>query len=133
MRPLVVFPDVEAWLVRYLSGALDERPEPYTDDVVVGITEPSPRPARSVIVRRDGGPRLDLVREAARVSFRVWAESDEDATDLANMVRALLAACADGDPVARVNEQSGPTPIADESGQPLRYLVVEFIVRGTAA
>jgi hypothetical protein len=129
---LVLFPDVEAWLVRYLQDALDDRPEPYCTGVVVGIDLDNPRPARAVQVRRDGGPRLDAVRELARLGINVWAGTDAEVTDLAGMVRALIAACPDGQPVVKSTEQSGPTPIPDESG-PRRYLVTELIVRGTAA
>ena len=83
-----------------------------------------------VIVRRDGGPRLDAVREAARIGVRVWALTDQDATDLARMTAALLWASPDGDPVCKVTQQLGPTPVADESLQPLIYMTFELITRG---
>lgn len=130
---LVVFPDIEAWLIAYLDAGLAARAEPYTDNVLVSNeTDSDETQPRAVIVRRDGGGRLDRVRELARMSVRVLAETDADATDLSNIVRALITACPDGRPVSRVREQSGPTPVPDATG-PLRLIVVDLTVRGQAA
>lgn len=131
MSELVVFPDIELWATDYLRDALAARPESYASDVFVATTVPSPRRDRMVIVRRDGGPRLDAVRERARIAVRVFAATEEDVTDLARMVRALLWVGADGKPVSRVDELSGPSAIPDE--QPHRYMTFELIARGTAA
>ena len=130
MVPLILFPDVEAHLVTYLQSQLDERTEAYTSDVHVDIDEPSPRPARAVVVRRVGGFRLDHVRELARIGVNVWAATDADATDLVNMVRALITASPDGRPIVKAVEQS-TNDVPDV--QPHRYLVVDLTVRGTAA
>jgi hypothetical protein len=128
--PVIVFPDVELWACDYLKTALAARPESFADTVYVGVKVPDPRRDRMVIVRRDGGPRLDTVREAARLGVRVWATSEQDATDLARLVRALMWMAPDGSPVCRVNDLSGPSPVADESKQPLRFFSLELIVRG---
>lgn len=131
MTQIVVFPDIEAWLIAYLDAALTDRTESYTDDVLVtNETDADDDAVRSVIIRRDGGPQLDRVRELARMSVRVFAANDADATDLANMVRALIAACPDGKPVSRAVEQSGPTPVPD-ARSPLRLLVVDLTVRAS--
>lgn len=131
MQP-IVFPDVEAWAVNLLTSALAERPEPYAADVYVANTLPQTRRPRQVIVRRDGGPRLDLVREAARLTVRVYGRDDDETKNLAALVRAFLGAAADGStPVARVRELSGPTPVPDGKGQPdYRLMTVELIVVG---
>lgn len=131
--PLVLFPDLEAWLVQYLDAALKARGEAYCAGVVVDHVEPNPRPPRSVVFRDDGGPQVDAVRRMSLVGVNVWAETEADAADLANMVAALLRACPDGRPVTRVRVQTGPLRVADEAGQPRRYLVAEFTVRGSAA
>lgn len=131
MQPAVLFPDVEMWATGYLRAALAARSEPVTDGVKVGVKVPKQRPGRFVTVRRDGGPRLDVVREAARLGVNVWALTEKDASDLAALVRALLGASAGEGPVLRARELSGPSPIADESGQPRMFLVVELTVRGT--
>lgn len=84
-----------------------------------------------VIVRRDGGARLDPVREAARLGVRVWGSTEKEASDLAALVRALMWAAPDGQPVVRVDELSGPVPVADESAQPLRYMTFSVVQRGS--
>lgn len=131
MQPTdVVFPDVELWATGYLRTALAARPEAWASAAWVDIKVPNPRHDRMVIVRRDGGPRLDTVREAARLTVRTWGKTEKEAADLARLVRALLSSSADGDPVCRVIDQSGPSAVPDESGQPLRVFVLELIVRG---
>lgn len=127
----IIFPDVELWAVGFLRGALNQRDEPVAFDVYVSNDVPNPRRKRMVIVRRDGG-QSDGLRDTARLSVRVWAKKEQDATDLARLVQALLMGAADGSPVLAVTHQSGPNPIADESKDPLRYLVFEVATRGVA-
>ena len=128
--PVVIFPDVDLWATGYLRSALAARAEPYAAGVKVAVTVPATRPARLVVVRRDGGPRLDVARETARLGVRVWAGTEQDATDLARLVAALLWAAPDGNPVLKVTQTSGPSPVPDSSGQPLRYLTFEVTTRG---
>jgi hypothetical protein len=128
--PAVIFPDVEMWACGYLRTELAARPEPYCADVFVSNTMPNTRSDRMVLVRRDGGPRTSLVRETARMTVRTWATSEQDANDLARMVAALLWAAPDGDPVIRVDQPTGPSPVADDSRQPLRLQTFEVEVRG---
>lgn len=127
----ILFPDVELWATDFLRAALSERNEGYAWGVYVSNTVPKDRRDRMVIVRRDGG-LSDGLRDNARLSVRIWAKKEQDATDLARLVQALLWAAPDGNPVLSVNQQSGPTPVADESKQPLRFLVFEVATRGIA-
>jgi len=129
MLPLVAFPDVELILTGFLRTALNARTEPYVTGVKVDHVTPNPRPVRLVTVRRDGGPRLDVAREAARVGVNVWAATEQDVSDLARLVRALIWAVPDGSPICKVTELSGPSPIADVA--PRRYLTYELVVKGT--
>lgn len=131
MLPAVVFPDVELWATGWLRTALAARPEAYAANVFVGTAVPSTRRDRMVTIRRDGGPRLDATREAARLGVNVWGKTEQEASDLARLVRALLWAAPDGNPVCRVDELAGPSPVADESGQPRRFLTFELTVRGS--
>lgn len=132
MQPAdVIFPDVELWATSYLRDELATRPESYASSVFVSNTVPASRRSRMVVVRRDGGPRLSVATEAARLGVRVWAATEQDASDLARLVRSLLWISPDGDPVCAARDFAGPTPIADESGVPMRYFTVELIVRGT--
>ena len=55
-----------------LSGCLivlAGRPEPYAQDVYVGNSTPTDRRDRMVTFRRDGGPRLDVVRYSTTVAM----------------------------------------------------------------
>jgi len=129
MLPVVVFPDVEAWCVQYLQAQLAARPEPYASGVVVATKIPNPRADRMVIVRRDGGPRMGVAHEIARLGVRVFGETDEVATDLTQLVRALLAASPGEGPIRRYVEISGPSYLIEESGQPVRYFTAELTSR----
>lgn len=129
MLTAVTFPDVELWATAFLRSALAARSEPYAAGVFVGITVPDARSDRMVVVRRDGGPRLDQVRESARLTVRVWGRSDQEASDLARLVAALLWASPDGAPVVRVSQSSGPSAVPDV--QPQRLMVFDVLVRGS--
>lgn len=128
--PVVLHDDIELWATTRLRSLLDARPEPYTDDVYVANTTPKPRRDRMVIVRRDGGGRLDVIREAPRLGINVWAKTPQETTDLARIVAALLWASPDGDPVSRVTVTGGPYSVADESGKPKAYITAELISKG---
>lgn len=131
MIPVVVQPDVELWATGWLRDALAGRPEPYASGVYVSNRVPTTRRDRMVIVRRDGGSRLDLLREVARVGVNVWAGTERDAADLSRLVAALLWSAPNGAPVLQVTQPMGSTPVADPSGQPLRYQTFEVTTRGT--
>jgi hypothetical protein len=124
MSTPIIFPDVELWATDYLRYAL---PRYGVSGVFVSNRRESQKTA--VWVRRDGGPTLDQVREVARLGVNVFAPSEQEATDLALTVSALLRAAADGDPVVRVEQPSGPSPVADN--QPRRFMSFELTVRGT--
>ena len=127
--PVVLFDDIELWATGALRAALAARSEPYTDDVYVSNKVPNPRRDRMLIVRRDGGGRLDVVREAPRLGINVWAKTEQDANDLGRLVAALLWAAPDGDPVSRVTVTGGPYPVADDTDF-LRYITAEVISQG---
>lgn len=128
MTTPVVFPDVELWATTWLRAALTGRAEPYTQGVLVGVVLPTTRRPRMVMVRRDGGPRLDVAREAARLGVNVWGATEQEASDLARLVAALLWAAPDGNPVCKATQLAGPSPVADS--QPRRYMTFELVVRG---
>lgn len=125
----ILFPDVELWATGYLRTALAAREETYAAGVYVANTVPNPRRNRMVILRRDGGRAFDVFDDA-RVSVRVWAATEQDATDLSRLVAALLWAAPDGSPVVRVTQESGNSPVPDESGAHLRYSVFTIRTRG---
>lgn len=83
-----------------------------------------------VIIRGDGGSRLGDVRGLARLGVNVWAQSEADVTDLANIVSAILAGMAGVGPVRRATATL-PGDVTDNSEHPRRYLTAELVVRGT--
>lgn len=130
----VVFPDIELELTGRYRTALAARAESYAANVYVSNTVPTTRRDRMVIVRRDGGTQGEM-RDQPRVTINVWAKSEADATNLAALVMGLAPSFADGDPIVAVPTlgRSGPFPVADESGQPLRSMSIEFHTRGVPA
>lgn len=124
MNP-IIFPDVELHFTGYLRTALAAYGYPGTF-----VSNRRETQTTAVWVRRDGGPELDQVREAARLGINVYAPTEQAVTNLARTVSALMRASADGNPVVKVEQSSGPSPIADETGKPRRYMTFEVWVRG---
>lgn len=126
----VIFPDVEGHFTSWLRTALAARPEPFAASVKVDRTAPPVLPARLVTVRRDGGGHLDQVRELARLTVNVWHDSPEDCADLACLVRALMWASPNGDPVLRVETNAGPSVVPEENGKPHVVMTFDAWIRG---
>ena len=115
--------DATLWATDFLRAALAGRPEPYASAVHVSAKVPKSRLPRMVIVRRDGGTANGLV-DYARLSLRVWAPTEQQSTDLTRLCIALLRGAPGSGPVTSVTHDGGPTPTQDESGEPIRYVVV---------
>lgn len=127
---MILFPDVEAHTITYLRDALAARPEAYTSGVWVGNLLPQVRPTRAVLVRDDGGPTLGDVRAVARLGINVYAATEPDVSDLANLVSALVGGMADGAPVVKAST-TRPYSVTDDAGTPHHYFTAELWVRGT--
>jgi hypothetical protein len=125
----ILFPDAEAWAVTALRAALALRSEAYKSGVVVDTKVPTTRPARLVTVRRDGGPARGIF-DYPRFGVNVYAATEEDATDLSNLVAALMRRFPGDGTCVSIRQMSGPSPVPDESGTPRRYLVFEATLRG---
>lgn len=128
--PGIIWPDIEAEFIGYMTAALAARPEPVTTGVRVGNTETTA--ARQVIVRDDGGPGRGDVRGTARIGVRVLAKTWPDCADLAALVVALIGAWPDGEPVVAVASLSRGYPVVDDTGSPERYITAELVIRGTS-
>lgn len=129
MTQAIIFPDVEAMAVTRLTQRLAERPEPHAADVYVAKDEPMTRRRRQVVIRRDGGPRLDLVREASRLTVRVWGQDADEAGELARLVAAILGAPADGStPLVLARVTGGPYAVPDSD---FHLLTVEWTTKGS--
>lgn len=124
----VIFPDVELWATGYLRTALAARSEPYAAGVGVANDKSKTTAEKKVVVRRDGGPQRGLF-DFPRLTVRVWADKEQDASDLARLVQALLVVSPGNGPVVKASVLSGPQGIPDAS-QPQKYLAVELQTRG---
>ena len=123
--PLVEFPNVVLDVCLYLADALDAHGYPG-----IRVADTYKGGGLEVWVQRDGGPQLDVVRETARIRINVFAPgtSSQAVDDLARRVSTLMRVAADGDPILRVVQTTGPTSIADT--MPRRLLNFEVDVRG---
>lgn len=136
--PGILFDDAELWACNYLRTAIAARSESYTDDVFVSNSIPldastaePERRDRMVIVRRDGGLRSGVVFDNPRLGIQCWAQTTQDAVDLARMVLALLIAAPGDSNVKAMAGYTGPTRIADPSKQPLAYVTAEIRTKGS--
>lgn len=132
MQPIPASPiDADLWWIVYLRGALVDRTEPYASGVYFDRAVPTTRRDRMVIVRRDGG-NVSGAFDRPRVALDVWAKTEQDATNLANLVIALaLNAPLVADGCVRVEHLSGPNSVADPSGQPRRLTLIEATHRAS--
>jgi hypothetical protein len=110
MRTLVEFPNVVLEVATYLRTALAVNGYPS-----VRVADTYKGSGVEVWVQRDGGPALDAVRETARIRINVFApgSTSEAVDNLARRVSTLMRAAADGDPIVRVVQTTGPTSIAE--------------------
>lgn len=131
--PAVLFPAADTVVIAALNLALTARADTAT---VVSIV-PDPRPDRLVVVRRTGGPRRDQLVDNAQISLECWDATDVAAHDLAQLVRAFVAAMPgrtyNGVAVYRVTEASGPALLPEPNTALPRYtFTVQIAMRGTA-
>lgn len=128
MQPAsVLFPDIELWATGYLRTALAAREEPYAANVWVDNKKPSTNKARIVAVRRDGGAQVGL-RDFPRLTVRVWADKEQDASDLSRLVCALMVNARGSGHVANVGVIAGPMGVPD-SAQPQKFMTFEVTTR----
>lgn len=124
-QPVAAMPiDADLWWIVYLRGALVDRSEPFAQGVKFDRRVPNPRPDRFVVVRRDGG-NVSGAFDNPRISFDVWAKTEQDATDLSRLVIALALEAPGTSGCIRVRHSSGPNSVADPSGQPRRLSLIE--------
>lgn len=133
----IIWPDMEAEAIGYLAPALDARPEAYAADVAVRNRVPDetnddewPASGRLIVVRDDGGPTTQDVRATARLGWRVFAQSEAETSDLANLAVALVRGWRS--PVVRRSEPTRPYSVPEESARPAHYFTAELMIRGRA-
>jgi hypothetical protein len=135
----VIHVDLQAFLIPWLAAELEARPEAVSRDVSVRDTEPlagRPVPKRMVIIRDDSGPTRSAVTAERSIGISVLAgtkESPEDAVDLALIVNAIISDVARaeaGNPVASVDEQTGPFSVEEDLPLARRYSTATLTVVG---
>ena len=134
MPEVIIFPDVVVALGDYLNGEFVDRGETAT----VCTTLRTPRPDRLVRLRRIAGTRNGPVIDRAMVSVECWALHEEDAHDIAQLVRGLIYAARGttlGTTVIyHVAEIGGPALLPDPESDAPRYVATyEIGTRGRAA
>ena len=130
--PTIVFADAAAVIADYLRFQLAafESPAP------VATRVPPSRPSIFVLVRRLGGPRLNVVADEPLIGVECWAPTEGDAHDLAQLCRALIHAMRGteqgGVAVYRIAEAAGPQELPDPLSNDPRYVfTVSVAVRGS--
>lgn len=134
MMPAVIFPDVEKVLVAALKAELETREESYAENVYVATIKPAadhtPYPARIIVVRSDGGPKLDWVRKSERIGITVWADTYADASDLARLIEALSITMT-SDSIKLSQVVLSPVRVDEAGPQECRYMTLELITKGS--
>lgn len=131
----VIFPDLEAALVTQTKQLFTGRTEPFVAGLWISNAMPKlpsgepTRKDRMIIIRDDSGNQMDQVRDNARIGVQFWGKTREEASDLAQLGRALMNGMADGNPVAKIKNVLRPVFIED--AQPMFYCTFELIVRGS--
>jgi len=130
----IVFADPVTVTIAALNAGLAGAGQP-------GVTAygrvPNPRPSKFVRVLRLGGPRRDLVTDAAMLTIEAWADNDPDSAALAQAARAVVNAMEGkviaGTTVYTVTEFSGPGNLPDPDTTQSRHTwIVEVATRGLA-
>jgi hypothetical protein len=134
MMPAVIFPDVEKVLVAAVKAELEARSETYAQDVHVSTIKPAadlvPYPTRIIVIRADGGPKLDWVRKSERVGIQIWANTYADASDLARLIEALSVTMT-GESIKLSQVVLSPIRVDEAGPQECRYMTLELITKGS--
>ena len=123
MLPVVVMPDTELWTAGWLRAQLND-PTVYVSNAV-----PNPMRPKMVIVRDDGGPRVDFLHCNRVMVFNVYGPNEKAASDLASLVEGMLLSVRALDPVEYTTSLAAPVRVDDT--QPRRFFTLEMIIRGT--
>lgn len=119
VKPLTVFPDVQAAGAGVLREALAGRPEPHAAGVTVGTTVPSDRSPETpdlpyVMVRKDGDlPHPSMANARCMLRVTVWHTGADEAHDLAQLCQGLLIVHS-GPVIRGVRPGTGPLPAVDD-------------------
>lgn len=127
MTALVEFPDITQIIAVRLAAATGER---------CGTRVPNPRPTGGfLVIRRVGGPRLNIVADNPTVTIEAWHDTDGEAHDLCQLARSIVHAMRgevhSGSTIYRISEFAGPTDLPDPLSDHPRYsCTLSIRVRG---
>lgn len=111
------FPDPYTVSLAILRAAVAASADPDVTGTSVVRTLPTPRPAKLVQLRRDGGASaLNDLADAPLITYRVWHTSETKAQALAQFVRASFLNSpyvSGGVDVVRVEDVAGPLDVTD--------------------
>lgn len=113
----IVFPDAVATVLNHVAAQLPSHG--YTG-VPTHKNIPTTRPPRFVRALRTGGPRHNLVVDAAQITVECWADTDVAAEDLAQVVRGVVNAMPYNTACYRVDELGGPADLPDPASNQSR-------------
>lgn len=116
MTTPIVFPDAVATVLDHLAATLPG----YGTVVETYKNIPTTRPTRFVRALRTGGPKHNLVTDAAQVTLECWADTDVAAHDLAQIVRGVVNAMPYNAGCYRVDELGGPADLPDPASNQSR-------------
>lgn len=124
--PVVLMPDAVAVLTSHLRTVLASP---------VHARIPADRPASFLLVQRTGGPRTDIVRDAAQVTLEAFGTTEKEAHDLIQLARAhvhaLRGTAVGGTSVYAVREFAGPGNLPDPVSESPRYsMTFQVSLRG---
>ncbi len=123
----IIYPDIEKTLVAYLEDLLDPDTRVGTKKLAGDATQPAKQVVVQVAYSND---KTTPVLRFAGVIVDIFADTYEDASDLAFLVEALLRECT-GEQIKKVELIAGPSRIAEETPQERRTLSLEVTVKGT--
>lgn len=122
VKPLVVFPDVQAAGAVVLRTALAARSEPFAAEVTVGTRVPAIRSPEDaglpfVLVRKDSDlPHPSMANARCTLRCTVWHQDADQAHDLAMLCQGLWLVHS-GPVIRGFRPGTGPLPATDdESG-----------------
>ena len=135
MGSAVIFPDLEAYLVRRMQADLDARDEECARDVLVDRREPDPSdpfPDRLVVVRDDSGDTGFITGDRS-VGISVLCADEGDCADLSRLVMALawqVPGLERGNPVTVTQSSNGPFWVEEAQPRFRRYMTFVYGVAG---
>lgn len=136
LRPSYVYQDAEALVIDYLRPVLAARPETFLQGIELGNKKPESgsgvAPGRYVYVRRIGGQPREEYLDLARIDFKCYGRSEEEAHDIAALIRALMQASVNSAGITNVQQFLGLTNTPDPLSNAPRYLfTMELMIKGS--